>query len=257
MRFFDRMCEEVKWIFFLSVSLSSLFSFRFIRFFVRLCPAVYLYCLDVCRSSNAQAKVRRRRRRGEREKKQREENTHTDIIRYLIYHYDYFLLSARFLIDERKEKTKDKRDAPSSYWSIHLLIYLSRKAFHLMNRLDDKILFLPFRSSSLRDQRSINEEKKKRQLIRCRHHTRACECACVCVFVLTVAVFPSDIEKMGCVRNCATYLSFDLTCVLDGHLDDDDDDDDATGLCFEWKREEKDKTFDLPNIFTSEQLTWQ
>lgn len=51
----------------------------------------------------------------------------------------------------------------------------------------------------------------------------------VCVFVLTVAVFPSDIEKMGCVRNCATYLSFDLTCVLDGHLDDDD----ATGLCFE------------------------
>jgi hypothetical protein len=38
---------------------------------------------------------------------------------------------------------------------------------------------------------------------------------CVCARELTVAVFASDIEKMGCVRahNCATYLSFDLTCV--------------------------------------------
>ena len=66
----------------------------------------------------------------------------------------------------------------------------------------------------------------------------------VSVCELTVAVFASDIEKMGCVcvcaRNCATYLSFDLTCVcvcLYGHLD-------GTGLCLK-ERKKKKKRSDL------------
>lgn len=60
--------------------------------------------------------------------------------------------------------------------------------------------------------------------------------ACVCVCELTVAVFASDIEKMGCVRNCATYLSFYLTCVcLYGHLD-------GTGLCSNEKKNSGEKS---------------
>ncbi len=45
-------------------------------------------------------------------------------------------------------------------------------------------------------------ETRRRQLIRCRHHTRACVCE------LTVTVFASDIEKMGCV--CAQLCNVSI-----------------------------------------------
>ncbi len=69
----------------------------------------------------------------------------------------------------------------------------------------------------------------------------------MCLCELTVAVFASDIEKMGCVCVCATvqriYLSIHLTCVcLYGHSD-------GTGLCL--SKKEKKRRASLPNIVTS------
>ena len=135
-----------------SESSFSLFSFIFVRtfFFVRLCPAVYLYRLDVCRSSNAQAEEEEEEeKKGEREReREEEENTHTDIIRYLIYHYDYFLLSARFLIVERKEERK----RCARFILINAFVDFSLKkiiSFRLIHCITiTKYIFLPFRSSS-------------------------------------------------------------------------------------------------------------
>lgn len=73
-------------------------------------------------------------------------------------------------------------------------------------------------------------ETRRRQLIRCRHHTRARVCVCVRVNCYCFCFRHWKDGMCVCVRNCATYLSFHLTCVcLYGHLV-------GTGLCSNMKK---------------------